>query len=102
MFDKYEWVVKDGEGKADDLTLLSLSTCGFCASARQYLDERYLAYRYIDLDTISPEDKSAIKEEFRKKFGRRPSFPSLVLDDEKYLVGIIKKHWDEEVHPDAV
>ncbi len=100
MFDDYEWNVTEGIGNPEDLTLLSLSTCGFCAGARRYLTDRGLAFRYLQLDTIPDEDKTKLKEDFRKAFGRRPSFPTLVIDGERYLIGFIKKHWDEEVRPE--
>jgi glutaredoxin len=100
MFDTHEWTIFDGDGKPENLTLLSLSTCGFCASARKYLEGRKLAFRYLELDDIPPEEKAEIKSEFRDKFGRRPSFPSLVIDNERFLVGFIKDHWDEEVYPE--
>lgn len=100
MFDAYEWNTIDGKGNPEDLTLLSLSTCGFCSSAQKYLDERGLAYRVLELDHIPPEEKAKVKSEFRDKFGRRPSFPTLVIENERFLVGFIKDHWNEEVFPE--
>lgn len=100
MFEGHEWKIIDGTGNPEDLTLLSLSTCGFCASARKYLTERGLAFRFLELDQLPPEEKTGIKDEFRNRFGRRPSFPSLVIDSERFLIGFIRQHWDEEVRPD--
>lgn len=102
MFDNHEWIVTEGKGNPEDLTLLSLSSCGFCTGARRYLTERGLAFRYLQLDTIQTEEKTKLKEEFRKTFGRRPSFPTLIIDGERFLIGFIKKHWDEEVRPEKV
>ena len=97
MFDSYEWYTIEGKGNAENLTLLSLSTCGFCRSARQYLKDREVAFRYLELDTLPPEEKTELKGEFKTKFGRRPSFPTLVIDGERFLIGFIKDHWDEEI-----
>lgn len=97
MFDGYEWIEVDGAGKSQNIILLSLSTCGFCKNARAYLNERGAAYRYLDLDTIPKTDKIAIKTEFRERFGRRPAFPSLILDNERFLIGFIRQRWDEEI-----
>ena len=97
MFNTYNWDTVEGKGKAENLTLLSLSTCGFCHSARQYLEDRGLAFRYLELDTIPAEDKSELKIEFRNKFGRRPSFPTLIINEERFLIGFIRNHWDEEI-----
>ncbi len=97
MFDSYKWNNIEGSGSTENLTLLSLSTCGFCKSARQYLIDREVAFRYLELDTLPPEEKAELKSEFKTKFGRRPSFPSLVIDGERFLIGFIKDHWDEEI-----
>ncbi|PIE04411.1 MAG: hypothetical protein CSA76_04335 [Spirochaetales bacterium] len=100
MFESIQWLEKEGRGNPAGLTLLTLSTCGFCKSARRYLEERGLAFRYLELNTISPEDKTAIKEEFRAKFERRPSFPTLIIEENRFLVGFNKEQWDEEIFPD--
>ena len=97
MFDGYDWATTEGRGTPENLTLLSLSTCGFCASAKKYLDSRGLAYRYMNLDELAPGEKGDIKQEFKDRFGRRPSFPALVINGERFLIGFIKEHWDEEV-----
>ena len=100
MFDKHKWNTAPGTGEPESLTLLALSSCGFCKSARKYLEDRGLAYRYLELDLLKPEEKAEIKEEFKTKFGRRPTFPSLIIDDKQFLIGFIKAHWDEEVRPE--
>ncbi|MCK5736132.1 MAG: glutaredoxin family protein [Spirochaetaceae bacterium] len=97
MFNNYTWQTIEGKGQAENLTLFSLSTCGFCHSARKYLKDRGLAFQYLELDTIPAEDKTGIKDEFKGKFGRRPSFPTLVINGERFLIGFIKGHWDEEI-----
>lgn len=97
MFDSYKWNIIEGSGISENLTLLSLSTCGFCKSARQYLTDREVAFRYLELDSLPPEEKAELKSEFKNKFGRRPSFPTLVIDGERFLIGFIKDHWDEEI-----
>ncbi len=97
MFDSVQWQEVQGAGNTEDLTLLTLSTCGFCSRARDYLKERGLAFRYLELDLVSPEDKTAVKNEFKNQFGRRPSFPTLVMGREKFLIGFIRQQWDSEI-----
>jgi len=97
MFDSHEWNQVEGKGEIEDLTLLALSTCGFCKRAKQYLMDRGLAFRYLELDTIPPEEKADLKREFKTRFDRRPSFPSLVISEERFLIGFIKESWDEEL-----
>lgn len=99
MFDKFatEFHELEGERRPDDLTVLSLSTCGFCSSAKKFLAEEEITHRYLDLDTIDPEKKKKIKDEFKKKFGRRVSYPTLIIGEKRFLVGFIKKQWSEEL-----
>jgi len=97
MFNRYEWNLVEGNGSPEKLTLLSLSTCGYCHSARQYLEDRELSFRYLELDMIPPEDKEELKKEFQTAFGRRVSFPTLVINEDRFLTGFIKIHWDEEI-----
>ena len=85
MFDTYEWNNIEGEGKSENLTLFSLSTCGFCTSARKYLVGRGLSFRYLDLDSLSPDKKigdyKRIPEQIRTQTiiplpgNRRGAFP---------------------------
>ncbi|RKX93486.1 MAG: hypothetical protein DRZ90_12775 [Spirochaetes bacterium] len=75
MFDSYEWNTIEGKGNAENLTLLSLSTCGFCRSARQYLKDREVAFRYLELDTLPPEEKTELKGEFKPNSAGALLFP---------------------------
>ena len=95
MFDNYQWIEIPGTDTSRKITLFSLSTCGFCRSARSYLESRNLAYRYLELNEIPPKDKIAIKKEFRKKFDKRLHFPSLIIGEDNLLIGFIKLHWEE-------
>ncbi|OQX29347.1 MAG: hypothetical protein B0D92_04305 [Spirochaeta sp. LUC14_002_19_P3] len=98
MFDNNYWIVAAGSGKVKNLTLFSLTTCVHCVRARGYLSARKLAFRYLDMDTIPKEDKLAIKNEFKEKFGKPPAYPSLVLNDSTILVGFNKQQWEKEIY----
>ncbi len=97
MLDNHDWIEINGIGNAEDFTLLSLSKCGLCGIARDYLDFRGVSYRYLDLDTIPKEEKISIKTEFNEKFARRLSYPSLVMYGERVLVGFIRSQWDKAI-----
>jgi len=86
----------EGENSKKDLKLFSLSTCGFCKRAKAFLDENRVAYSFAELDHVPVEEKTRLKEEFSSRFGRRMSFPCLIIDDSSYLIGFIKPHWEME------
>ena len=52
MFDSHEWNQVEGKGEIEDLTLLALSTCGFCKRARAFLDAEGWAYGFTDIDKL--------------------------------------------------
>ena len=97
MFDYLEFQHKKGSKSEKQLKLFALSTCGFCKKAMTFLEENDTAYDFIYVDTIDPELKARIKEEFSARFGKKMLFPSLVVDDEEYLVGFIRYHWQKLV-----
>ncbi len=99
MFDYVEFQHKNGAKKDKQLKLFALSTCGFCKKAMAFLEENDTAYDYIYVDEIDPELKSKIKSDFLEKFGKKMLFPSLVIDEDDFLVGFIRYHWQKLVSP---
>ena len=53
---------------------------------KKYLDKLGVAYDYIYADHLEGQEREDIKEEIMK-FNPRCSFPTLVINDEKCLVG---------------
>ena len=101
MFDDFDWITVDGEGEPGRLTLFALSTCAFCHSAKKWLAAKGLAHRYLDLDLMGDRGKAALKDAFRGAFGRRPAYPTLVIDGKRFLVGFVKEHWEMEIAGEA-
>ena len=97
MFDYIDFQHKDGSNKEKQLRLFALSTCGFCKKAMSFLEENNTAYDFVYVDSIDPELKSRIKDDFYNKFGKKMLFPSLVIDDDEFLVGFIRFHWQKLV-----
>ena len=97
MFEYAPFSRVDGDRSDSRLQLISLSTCGFCKSAKKFLDENGFSYEFIDVDKIDAVMKKQIKDDYRDKFGRRITFPCLVIDEDDYLVGFIRHSWVEEL-----
>jgi glutaredoxin len=66
--------------------LYALSTCGWCRKTKQLLDELGVEYNYEYVDKLQGEER---EEAMRKIKAWNPScsFPTVVLDDEKCIVG---------------
>jgi glutaredoxin-like protein NrdH len=78
------------EGKnAGNLVLYTLSTCGWCRKAKEFLNELGVAYDYVDTDLLAGKEKDIATKEIQK-WNPRCSFPTLVINDRQCIVGFDK------------
>jgi glutaredoxin-like protein NrdH len=75
----------NGEKKGK-LVLYALSTCGWCKKTRMLLEDLGVQYNYIYVDLLEGEERKEIIEQV-KKWNPQLSFPTLVVNDEKCIVG---------------
>lgn len=75
----------DGKDKGD-VVLYALSTCQWCRKTRLLLEELQVKFRYIYVDLLEGEERSEIIEQV-KKYNSQLSFPTLVINNEKTIVG---------------
>jgi len=75
----------DGEDRGK-VMLYALSTCVWCKKTKRLLDNLGVSYDYIYVDLLDGDEKQAVRE---KVMVHNPacSFPTLVLNDEKCIVG---------------
>jgi glutaredoxin-like protein NrdH len=79
------------EGKnVGKVVLYALSTCIWCKKARHLLDELKIDYYYTYVDLLENDDNTRVKDEM-KQWNPRCSFPTLVINNEKCIIG-----FDEE------
>ena len=75
------------QGKnAGKLMLYALSTCGHCRNAKKLLTDLGIEYDYLYVDLLQGQEKEqaiALVE----KWNPDCSFPTLVIDDSKCIVG---------------
>lgn len=76
------------------LMLYALSTCVWCRRAKQFLDQNNLVYDYVYVDKLEPSERQKVMVEVRR-WNARESFPTLVIDDAKALVGFDEQEWRE-------
>lgn len=97
MFESAEFETKQGKPSERPLILFALTTCGFCKKARAFLDEQGFAYDFLYMDRLDPTLKKGLKEEFSRRFGKRLTYPTLIVGGEEILTGFIRVAWEEEL-----
>ncbi len=80
---EYERV--DGQDKGP-VRLFALSTCVWCKKTKRLLDELGVAYEFIFADKAQGQDRDEIIAEM-EKWNERLSFPTMVINNEKCIVG---------------
>ncbi len=85
----------DGQNKGEVL-LFALSTCGWCKKTRLLLEELGVAYNYVYVDLTEGEERNEVIENL-KKWNTSLSFPTLILNNEKSIVGFDKDTIMEEL-----
>jgi glutaredoxin-like protein NrdH len=95
VFDHLTFHEVAGTDRRQRVRMLALSTCGFCRRGQEFLERRGVAYEWIHLDTLDPETKSALKQQFKERFGVTLSYPALVIDDARHTIGYVKHQWEE-------
>ena len=66
--------------------LYALSTCGWCKKTKKFLDDLGVEYNFIYTDYLDGDEKEKIMDEVRK-WNPRCSFPTIVINDKKAIVG---------------
>jgi len=72
--------------KAGKVMLYALSTCVWCNKTKRLLNELGVEYDYTDVDLLAGAEKEATMEAVRKH-NPACSFPTLVINDKKCIVG---------------
>ena len=95
MMDLFKEV--DGKKDKQDVSIFTLSTCMWCKKCKAYLKDRDIKYKFIDVDSISSEEKSKILEYLRENYKPdRIAYPFLVCDD-KFVVGYDPNKYEEVI-----
>ncbi len=75
----------DGINKGKIL-LYALSTCGWCKKTKDFLNKLAVEYSYIFVDLVEGNERDEVMDDI-KKWNPRCSFPTMVINDEKCIVG---------------
>ena len=80
-------IMEHVEGKnKGKLVLFALSTCGWCKKTRALIENIGVNYDYVYVDLLKGEEREEAVE-LVKKWNSQVSFPTLVINDERSIVG---------------
>jgi glutaredoxin len=80
-----EYTHVDGKDKGS-IRLFALSTCVWCRKTKKLLDSLAVAYDYVYTDLLSSNERNEVLDEV-EKWNPRVSFPTMVINNEKAIVG---------------
>ena len=60
--------------------MFTLSTCGHCKAAKQFMKQLGVEFDYTDVDLLQGEERQKAVDEVRK-LNQRLSFPTIVIGD---------------------
>ena len=75
----------DGVDKGK-VVLYALSTCVWCKRTKQFLGNLGVRYDFVFVDLLEGAEKDEAMDEIRK-WNPRCSFPTIVVNDQKCIVG---------------
>lgn len=70
--------------------LYALSTCGWCAKTKELLQDLGIAFDYSYVDLLEGKEQDEAMDQV-EKFNPSGSFPTLVIDTKKSIVGFREK-----------
>lgn len=79
------------------LVLYALSTCIWCKKTKSLLEDLGIEYSFIDVDLLEGAEKSKATEEL-KAWNPLCSFPTLVINNQKCIVGFNETKIKEELN----
>lgn len=69
-----------------NIKIYTLSTCGWCKKTKNFLNNHNVAYSYIDVDLVPEDERDQVVRE-QKKFNPAGSYPTIVLDNGRTIIG---------------
>jgi glutaredoxin-like protein NrdH len=79
--------VQHVKGKnAGNVMIYALSTCGWCRKTKGLLNDLGIEYSYTDVDQLQGDERDKVMETIRK-WNPSCSFPTVVINDSKCIVG---------------
>jgi glutaredoxin-like protein NrdH len=77
------------------IVLYALSTCPWCKKTKKLLDDLGVEYYFGDVDLMSDTEKKEALQVI-KKWNSSTSFPTMVIDDDRCIIGFQENKIKEE------
>ena len=87
----------DGKDKGK-IMLYALSTCGWCGKTKELLRQIGVAFDYVYVDLLDGDEQDQAIGTV-EKFNPSGSFPTLVINDKKTIVGFREQEIREALGP---
>jgi len=84
--------------KKGEIVLYALSTCVWCKKTKQLLTDLKVEYSYIFVDQLDRRTRDEVEEEIMK-WNPRCSFPTIVLNKQRCIVGYQETDIKEALGP---
>jgi glutaredoxin-like protein NrdH len=72
------------------IMLYALSTCGWCGRTKEMLRQLGVAFDYVYVDLLEGDERETTMDEV-EKWNPKGSFPTIVVRNEKSIVGFQEK-----------
>jgi glutaredoxin len=79
-----------------NVMLYALSTCGWCKKTKELLNNMGIEYNYVFVDLLEGNERDTIMQAV-EKWNPGCSFPTLVIDNNKCIVGYKEEEIREAV-----
>jgi glutaredoxin-like protein NrdH len=92
---KLPFIHVEGENKGKNLIMISLTTCGFCKKAMQFLTDKGVPFAYLYLDKENPAAKKLLRAYISETFDTSITYPFLMIDNKKWISGFLRIEWED-------
>lgn len=73
--------------------MYTLSTCGHCKAAKQFMGDHAISHEFTDVDLLSGDTRRSVIDEVRR-YNPGCSFPTILVGD-KVIIGFNEKALSE-------
>jgi small GTP-binding protein len=89
-----EFTLELGEVKSRKVRLYLLSRGGFGLRALKFLRTNSIEFEYVFVDELDEKTAIELREKLKEKYGRHVSYPFLIIDEKKCLVGFDETEYE--------
>jgi len=72
--------------KDKDIMMFSLTDCIWCNKTKELLKKLGLAYSYVDIDTLPPEEQKEAYKEMREYIPGATIFPTVIINKGEVVI----------------